>query len=239
MLADIGAPCPDDLPAHAHADTLSCLVHVDGEPLLVDTGTSGYAAGPVRSYERSTAAHNTVTVDGADSTEVWGAFRAARLARVSGVQARADGSLLTVEAGHDGFRRLPGRPRHQRRWSLTPAGLRIDDLVTGDRQHEVTVHWHLAPGTELRIAPGGAVATTPAGEFRIGVQGPAGLAVIVGSGPVARAFGRSVTAPVLTCRATGPLPVRFSTQWLRTAEAHPATVGEPAAAQAIAMGLAG
>ena len=77
----------------------SCLVYVDGVPLLVDTGTSGYAAGPVRSYERSTAAHNTVTVDGADSTEVWGAFRAARLARVSGIQARADGSLLTAEAG--------------------------------------------------------------------------------------------------------------------------------------------
>ena len=64
VLADIGAPCPDDLPGHAHADTLSCLVSVDGVPLLVDTGTSGYAAGPGRSYERSTAAHNTVTVDG-------------------------------------------------------------------------------------------------------------------------------------------------------------------------------
>ncbi len=85
LLADVGAPCPDQLPAHAHADTLSCIVHVDGEPLLVDTGTSTYAPGATRSYERSTAAHNTVEVDGADSTEVWGAFRAARRARVRGV----------------------------------------------------------------------------------------------------------------------------------------------------------
>ena len=173
VLADIGAPCPDDLPAHAHADTLSCLVSVHGVPLLVDTGTSGYAAGPGRSYERSTAAHNTATVYGADSTEVWGAFRAARLARVSRIRARADGSLLTIEAEHDGFSWLPGRPLHQRRWSLTPAGLRVEDLVTGDGWHEVTVHWHLAPGSELRLAPGGAVASTAAGEFRIGVQGPA------------------------------------------------------------------
>ncbi len=60
LLADVGAPCPEELPAHAHADTLSCLVHVDGVPLLVDTGTSTYAAGAVRGYERSTAAHNTV-----------------------------------------------------------------------------------------------------------------------------------------------------------------------------------
>ncbi|MGA2830773.1 MAG: alginate lyase family protein, partial [Streptosporangiaceae bacterium] len=90
LLADVGAPCPDELPAHAHADTLSCLVSVDGVPLLVDTGTSTYARGPVRDYERSTAAHNTVEVDGADSTEVWGAFRAARRARISEVSARAD-----------------------------------------------------------------------------------------------------------------------------------------------------
>ncbi len=44
--------------------------------------------GPVRDYERSTAAHNTVEIDGADSTEVWGAFRAGRRARVYGRSAR-------------------------------------------------------------------------------------------------------------------------------------------------------
>ena len=45
LLADVGAPCPEELPAHAHADTLSCLVQVGGVPLLVDTGTSTYAPG--------------------------------------------------------------------------------------------------------------------------------------------------------------------------------------------------
>ena len=71
LLADVGPPCPPSLPGHAHADTFGCLVHVDGVPLLVDTGTSTYEPGPVRRYERSTAAHSTLQVDGADSTEVW------------------------------------------------------------------------------------------------------------------------------------------------------------------------
>ncbi len=51
LLADIGAPCPDELPAHAHADTLGCVPHADGAPLLADTGTSTYR--PVRSATTS------------------------------------------------------------------------------------------------------------------------------------------------------------------------------------------
>ena len=105
LLADVGPPCPEELPAHAHADTLGCLVHVDGAPLLVDTGTSTYAPGPVRSYERSTAAHNTAEVDGTDSTEVWGAFRAGRRARVHdpsatlSAPARGDPRPRTTDTG--------------------------------------------------------------------------------------------------------------------------------------------
>ena len=118
LLADVGPPCPRELPAHAHADTLGCLVHVDSEPLLVDTGTSTYAPGPVRDHERSTAAHNTVEVDGRDSTEVWGAFRAGRRARVRGVSADAGAStgVVTIEAPTTATGSLPGRPLHHRRW---------------------------------------------------------------------------------------------------------------------------
>ena len=125
LLADVGLPCPPSLPGHAHADTFGCVVHVGGVPLLIDTGTSTYEPGPVRCYERSTAAHSTVQVDGTDSTEVWGVFRVARRARVSGLAVRADSSGLSCEAVHDGFRRLPGRPLHRRRWSLTEDGLRV------------------------------------------------------------------------------------------------------------------
>jgi uncharacterized heparinase superfamily protein len=238
LLADVGQPCPDELPAHAHADTLGCLVQLDGVPLLVDTGTSTYEPGPVRDYERSTAAHNTVQVDGADSTEVWGAFRAGRRARVSDLAARATADEVTISAAHDGFRWLQGGPVHRRRWSLTESGLRVDDDVEGARRHAVTVRWYLAPGTDVRIdaepsgspAPGGpawmaaAALTVGTGvpiRISLTVTASAPLGLTVDQAPVAVGFARTVTAPVLTCRMDADLPVRVTSHWRRAREGSP------------------
>jgi uncharacterized heparinase superfamily protein len=215
LVADVGAPCPDELPAHAHADTLSCLVHVDGTPLLIDTGTSTYAAGPVRSFERSTAAHNTVELDGTDSTEVWGAFRAGRRARVRDREARGGADGLTAAAAHDGYRRLPGRPVHHRRWSLSGAGLQVDDEVTGGRPHAVAVRWHLAPGSAVRLTTGGAVVATAAGDFAVRISASRAFRLGIEPAPVATGFQRTAIAPVLTCRVDSAPPVRVSTNWGR------------------------
>jgi uncharacterized heparinase superfamily protein len=215
LLADIGPPCPRELPAHAHADTLSCVVHVGAEPLLIDTGTSTYAPGAVRDRERSTAAHNTVEVDRSDSTEVWGAFRAGRRARVHAVSASADAFEVTVEAAHDGYRHLPGRPTHHRRWSLRRDELRIDDTVTGRGQHRVTVRWHLPPGAALRLVPGGAVVITPGGEIGVTVIATSEPTMTAATAQVTAGFGRTVIAPVLTCTLHPQLPVRISTVWRR------------------------
>ncbi len=243
LLADCGPPCPDELPGHAHADTLSCLVRVDGAPLVVDTGTSTYAPGPVRDHERSTAAHSTVQVDDADSTEVWGAFRAGRRARVHDFSARSAQDTVTVTASHDGFRWLPGRPIHRRRWTLSQAGLRIDDEVTGAGRHLVTVRWHLAPDASVQLgqvaAPARDDVTTgvlaasiggpeylaaagvgcpgPGGEIRVSVDfgASAPYQLLVESAPLATGFSRTVTAPVLVVRLHARLPVRVRTTWSR------------------------
>ena len=202
---------------------------MDGVPLLVDTGTSTYAPGPVRDYERSTAAHNTVEVDGADSTEVWGAFRAARRARVGEVVARADGGVLTVEAAHDGFRRLPGRPVHRRRWSLS--GDRAAGRRPGQRDGRACGDGALAPGARvgLRLAGGAAAVHTPAGEFRVGGHRVApGQRWPPSHAPVATGFGRTVDAPVLICRIQAELPVRISTAWRRAGDPQLMSAGEPA-----------
>jgi uncharacterized heparinase superfamily protein len=208
LLADAGPPG-----AGAHADTLSCVAHVGGQPLLVDTGTSTLAAGRARDYERSTAAHNTLEIDGANSTEVWGASRAGRRARVSGPVARLAADGMTALAAHDGYRHLRGRPGHRRRWSLTSGGLQVDDEVTGAGRHAVAVRWHLPPGSGIRLRPDGAAVTAPAGDFRVSVAGSAAFWMGVETVPVAAGFLSTALAPVLTCRVTADLPLRLTTSW--------------------------
>lgn len=211
LLADVGPPCPPGLPAHAHADTLGCVLHVAGEPLLTDTGTSSYEPGPARRYERSTAAHSTVELDGADSTEVWAAFRAARLARVSRLAAQTSAAGVTFSAAHDGYRRLPGRPRHTRRWSLTSTGLQVDDLVTGRGRHQAAARWQLPPGSQVQIAGSSAHVRAPAGRFTVRVRGTVPVTLTAETRPVATGFDATADAPALTCRFGADLPVRVTT----------------------------
>lgn len=158
VVMDVGDPCPDELPAHAHADCLSFEMAIDGERVVVDTGTSTYEAGDRRSHERSTAAHNTVEVDGANQTEVWGAFRAARRARATLARVADLGDHIEVTASHDGYRHLEGRPVHRRTWRVGRGWMAIEDEVVGAGSHVVASSLHLAnatPGNQILIESSG------------------------------------------------------------------------------------
>ena len=82
-ILDVARVGPDYLPGHAHADTLSFELSLFGQRVLVNSGTSCYAPGAQRLSERGTAAHNTVQVNGENSSEVWKAFRVARRGRLA------------------------------------------------------------------------------------------------------------------------------------------------------------
>ena len=78
VIAKCGEIGPSYQPGHAHADTWSFELWKGARKLIGDTGCSTYVPGEVRSYERSTAAHNTVVIDGRDSSEVWASHRVGR-----------------------------------------------------------------------------------------------------------------------------------------------------------------
>jgi uncharacterized heparinase superfamily protein len=130
-LLDVAPVGPDYLPGHAHADTLSFEFSLFGRRVLVNSGTSLYGVGPERLRQRGTAAHNTVSINGQDSSEVWGGFRVARRAKPFGLQIQEDSNGVQVVCSHDGYARLTGRPIHRREWRLSNHAVEIADSVDG------------------------------------------------------------------------------------------------------------
>lgn len=139
---------PDYQPGHGHADALSFELSCHDRRVLVNSGTSTYDEGPVRTFERGTAAHNTIRIDGADQSEMWGAFRVARRARTFDL--RTDNRSF-VEAAHDGYHRLRPKVTHRRRIELTGDGLIVSDLLEGHGQHKIELFFHIAPDARPRI----------------------------------------------------------------------------------------
>ncbi len=139
---------PDYLPGHAHADTLSFELSLGRQRVIVDSGVSRYGEGPERLRQRGTTAHNTVAIDGQDSSEVWGGFRVARRAYPRDLVIReAEGF---VACSHDGYRRLPGKPVHRREWRFSVHGLQIRDRIEGPfREAAGYLHFH----PDLQLTP--------------------------------------------------------------------------------------
>ena len=114
LVFDCGEPCPDYLPAHAHADMFSYELMVGGQRVVVDSGVYEYAAGKWRDYFRSTRAHNTVEIEGKNQSEVWGSFRVARRARPGPVHYTESKKRTVIDAWHDGYQKLGIPVLHRR-----------------------------------------------------------------------------------------------------------------------------
>ncbi len=143
LLIDAAPVGPDYLPGHAHADTLSFELSLCGQRVVVNGGTSRYGKGYLRDKERGTAAHSTVEINRQNSSEVWAGFRVARRANPFDVTIKRDGARVIVDAAHDGYKRLAGRPIHRRRWILGDCYLEVVDYIEGRFDEAVArIHFH-------------------------------------------------------------------------------------------------
>jgi uncharacterized heparinase superfamily protein len=147
---DVAPIGPDYLPGHAHADTLSFELSLFGERVLVNGGTSQYGSGPVRLYERGTEAHNTLTINGKNSSEVWSGFRVARRAYPMNLEVEQVGPSVVVNCAHDGYRRLHGQPVHKRSWQLRPGKLVVQDRVVGEFE-TAFANFHFHPDVKVTV----------------------------------------------------------------------------------------
>lgn len=96
---DVGLP---HQVGHVHGDALAVELSLGATRIVVDAGAGTYAIGPERSYARSTAAHNTVTVGAAaaDQHELWASHRIGARGRSQTV-ALGESRIVGRARGHD------------------------------------------------------------------------------------------------------------------------------------------
>lgn len=138
-IVDVGNITASYQPGHTHADTFNYELRLDEKPFVVDTGISTYNKTERRQLERSTVAHNTVSVDRKNSSEVWGGFRVGRRASVSDVRCMMEDGIGFVEASHNGFKK-----RCWRKFSMNNNAFVVEDCYNGDAVSYI----HLAEGAD-------------------------------------------------------------------------------------------
>lgn len=140
IIADIGNITASYQPGHTHADTFNYELRINGQPIVVDTGISTYNKTERRQYERSTVAHNTVSINQKDSSEVWSGFRVGKRANVTILSDQKNEIL----AYHNGFGK---KIIHTRTFRLEKCSLHIIDEIS-----DYSPAWsyiHLSPDVEI------------------------------------------------------------------------------------------
>jgi len=213
--------------AHAHADALSVNLTVHGAPMLVDAGTGAYV-GPRRRHYRSTAAHNTVTVDDLDSSEQGTSFnwRSATDSVIDGFGAVGGASYLA--AHHDGYRRLNDPVRHRRTvlrfhrhyWLMF-------DSLDAATQHRVSLTLQAAHG--VRVAQRAPhlfeMSTTHVGvDVSLHVATDPCLVTSIETRTVSPAYALELEASALVGAATIPTGTTFCTVLGSADEAAPVAI---------------
>jgi len=132
LIFDASAVGPDYIPGHAHADTLSFELSIGEQRVFVNSGISEYGLSSIRHNQRKTRAHNTVEVDGKDSSQVWGGFRVANRAKIVSRNAElSHGHGIVLQAAHNGYKSLIGGCIHSRKLTFSEDSLCVSDLLQG------------------------------------------------------------------------------------------------------------
>lgn len=212
IIIDCGQIGPDYQPGHAHCDTLSYELAIDGRRVVVDSGVFDYEPSQERAYARSTRAHNTVLVDGEEQSEMWGVFRVA--SRAMPIQGQMDqtgqGSVL-FEGSHDGYRGLKGKPIHNRQISYDGQGSWvITDVLEGTGRHRMESFVHIHPDLSIVESGVGRFSIERRGEALAMVEVLGACQMKIEQGYYFPEFGLRQKNPVLAFSCYGQVPLQLS-----------------------------
>ena len=118
--------------------------------VFVNSGVSRYGISDERLRQRGTSAHNTVKINGLNSSEVWSGFRVARRADIVNrlVSGASDAKSVKFSAGHNGYKKLGMNCIHYREWDISLMGCTVTDVLKGGFNSAIA-YLHLHPDVDV------------------------------------------------------------------------------------------
>ena len=208
---------------HGHNDILSFELYAPGGAFVVDSGTYLYTSDPAAHQAfASTAAHNTVVVDGQEVAEfarLWHLAANFTAPKVLGWSSGPEEDRW--EAEHHGYSRLPDPVVHRREVRFRRDAVRwlIRDRLLGRGHHRAELFLHLNPDAIVtRVDARTVDVTLGEGCVRIASGEPVELL----DGWVAPSYGVRCPAPIrrVTWKGTVPFELETTIAW-RPAERVP------------------
>lgn len=201
---------------HQHEDMLSIDVYAYGVPFIVDPGITSYFPNPWTTFYRTTAAHNTVLVDGRgqnrrrQTVPEW--VESARDRTVWRSDDRSDVAVATYDAAYEG---LEARLSHRRAvMFVKPDYFLVLDELSGEGTRTYEALFHFMPYRVL-IEPDTKAARTGrmgAANLEILPLTPMSVRLVCGQNEPVQGWlalgGQDVPAPVAIYKKKAPLPFR-------------------------------
>lgn len=147
---------------HRHLDQLTFVLQVDGHEILVDPGQVCYTAHPARrDYFRSSAAHNSVVIDGELQCRVHISgkmtYSIIDESKPRVCEWRSDATEIVFCGRHSGYGRLVGGGDHERKvtFSSSRRSWRVVDRLSLTGEHRIEWHFQLHPeATAVEVGSG-------------------------------------------------------------------------------------
>lgn len=131
-------------PGHNHADAFTFCLNVNGFPVIVDRGISTYERSGLRIEERATSAHNTISLNEENSSDIWSAFRMGKRAKISFLYQDAN----SIDFEHNGYY-ASYKIRHRRTILAKENIIQVKDNINGCSVDNVLVYLHFHPNVRL------------------------------------------------------------------------------------------
>ena len=158
--------------AHGHADSLSFILHVDGIPYLVDSGTYCYHTHPEwRKYFLSTVAHNTIAINHENQATFIGPTLWLDHFKSTVIDYGLSDTRDFIIAEHDGYVRY--KINHRRKVEFLKKLRQFiitDEIINrGSKNAQIEMPFHIHPNVECHLS-GSSLTLTYPGSRTVTIQ---------------------------------------------------------------------